>query len=316
MRALQVIAPGRCEVVDVPPPEPEATQVLIRVRASAICTQHELKIFHGRYAPDMWKIDYPCEPGFPGHEGAGEIIALGREVGGLSIGQLVAFTGIGGSGTHAEIIVRDAGAVVPLPENADLVAAALCEPAACVLHAFDLAGPLAGRDVAVVGLGPTGLVAVQLARLAGASSVLGLDPVPARRELAEKLGADRVLDPTAPGAASGLDLAADVVIECSGNAHSIEQSFRIARHLVVIFGVTSEPIQVNQAVWFHRELEIRNAKILGPDPMATFRRAVDLFTAGELDLACLVSHCLPLESYRDALSMLADRQALKVVLLP
>lgn len=316
MRALQVIAPGHWQVVDVPMPEPGPGQVLIRVRASAICTQHELKIFHGQYAPDMWRIEYPCEPGFPGHEGAGEIVALGPGVTQLAAGQPVAFTGIGGGGSHAEFVVRDAGTVVLLPPGADLAAAALCEPAACVLHAFDLAGPLEGRSVAVAGLGPTGLVAVQLARLAGASSVLGLDPVPERREFAEKLRADIVLDPTAPGAADELDNAADVVIECSGNARSIEQAFRTARRLVVIFGVTSDPIQVNQAVWFRRELEIRNAKILGSDPMATFQRAVELFAAGKIDLACLISHRLPLESYGEALEMLSERRALKVVLLP
>ncbi len=69
-------------------------------------------------------------------------------------------------------------------------------------------------------------------------------------------------------------------------------------------------------MWFHRELEIRNAKILGPEPMPTFRRAVDLFASGELDLASLVTHRLPPTRYEEALALLAEGKALKVVLTP
>lgn len=316
MRALQVVAPGRAVVVKLPEPVLEPGQVLIRVRASAICTAHELKVFHGQYPREMLQVDYPAPPGFPGHEAAGEVVAVGPGVEGIGVGQPVATTGMGGEGTHAEMLLRDAQFIVPLPEEADLTAAALCEPAACVLHAVDLAGPLDGRTVAVAGLGPTGLVAVQLVRGAGAASVLGIDPVPSRRELAERLGAHTTLDPVAPQAARKLERAAEVVIECSGNARSVEQSFCTAARLLVIFGYTSDLIQVDQAVWFHRELEIRNARILGPDPMATFRRAVNQFAIGELDLASLVTHYLPLGRYEEALSLLAARQALKVVLVP
>jgi 2-desacetyl-2-hydroxyethyl bacteriochlorophyllide A dehydrogenase len=316
MRVLQVVAPRDVRIVDLPEPTPGEGEVLLRVRASAICTVHELKVFLGEYPPEILAVTYPAPPGFPGHEAAGEIVAVGPGVTHLAPGQLVATTGIGGEGTHAELLLREADCVVPLPEGTDPAAAALCEPAGCVLHAVDLAGPLDGRTVAVAGLGPTGLVAVQWAGRAEAESVLGIDPVEPRRALAERLGADETVDPLAPGARDRLECAADVVIECSGNARSVEQSFRTADRLLVIFGYTSDPIQVDQAVWFHRELEIRNARILGPEPMVTFRRAVTAFAAGELDLARLVTHRLPLEGYEEALNLLAERQALKVVLTP
>jgi len=316
MRALQVMAPRDVRIVDLPDPAPGEGQVLLRVMATAICTVHELKVFFGEYPPEMLSVTYPTPPGFPGHEASGEIVAVGPGVTHLAPGQLVATTGIGGEGTHAETLLREADCVVPLPEGADPAAAALCEPAGCVLHAVDLAGPLDGRTVAVAGLGPTGLIAVQLARRAGAASVLGIDPVDSRRALAERLGAGRTVDPMAPGARDCLERAAEVVIECSGNARSVEQSFRTAGRLLVIFGYTSNPIQVDQAVWFHRELEIRNARILGPEPMATFGRAVAAFAAGELDLAPLVTHRLPLEGYEEALNLVAERRALKVVLTP
>jgi len=316
MRVLQVMAPRDVRIVDLPEPTPGEGQVLLRVRASAICTVHELKVFHGDYPPEMLAVTYPEPPGFPGHEAAGEVVAVGPGVTHLAPGQLVATTGIGGEGTHAELLVRQADCVFALPEGADPAAAALCEPAGCVLHAIDLAGPLGGRTVAVAGLGPTGLIAVQWVRRAGAESVVGIDPVEPRRVLAERLGANETVDPRAPGASERLERAAEVVIECSGNARSVEQSFRTADRLLVIFGYTSDPIHVDQAVWFHRELEIRNARILGPEPMVTFGRAVAAFAAGDLDLAPLVSRRLPLESYEEALNLLAERQALKVVLTP
>jgi threonine dehydrogenase-like Zn-dependent dehydrogenase len=290
--------------------------VLLRVRASAVCTAHELKVFHGQYPPSMFGEGYPAPPGFPGHEAAGETAAVGSGVTGLAVGQLVATTGIGGAGTHAELLLRQADCVAPIPADADPAAAALCEPLGCVLHAVELAGDLTGRTLAVAGLGPTGLIAVQLVRRAGAASVLGLDPVAERRELAETLGADHTLDPTAPGAPGELERVAEVVIECSGNARSVEQSFRTAARLLVIFGYTSDPIQVDQSVWFHRELEIRNARILGEDPMGTFGQAVGLFATGQIDLASLVSCRLPFERYEGALALLAERRALKVVLEP
>jgi 2-desacetyl-2-hydroxyethyl bacteriochlorophyllide A dehydrogenase len=316
MRAVQVMAPGRAELVELPDPTPGPGQVLMRVVATTVCAAHELKVFRGQYPRGMWPITYPAAPGFPGHEAAGEIVAVGPSVDGPSVGQLVATTGIGGEGTHADLLLRDAPTVVVLPGEPDSAAAAVCELAACVLHAFDVAGPLDGRPVAVAGLGPAGLVAVQLARLAEAASVLGIDPVAARRGLAERLGADRTVDPLAPGVGEGLERAAEVVIECSGHARSVEQSFRTATRLLVIFGYTADPIRVAQDVWFHRELEIRNAAILGPDPMATFRRAVGLFAAGRLDLASLVTHRLPLASYVEALELAAEQKALKIALLP
>jgi len=316
MRAIQVVAPGEVRIVELPSPSPGPGQVLLRVRASAICAAHELKVFGGQYPPSMFGEGYPAPPGFPGHEAAGEIVAIGSGVTGLETGQLVATTGIGGAGTHAELLLRQADCVVPIPADADPAAAALCEPLGCVLHAVELAGDLTGRTVAVAGLGPTGLIAVQLVRRAGAASVLGLDPVAQRRDPAERLGADRTLDPTAPGAGGELDRAVEVVVECSGHARSVEQSFRTAARLLVVFGYTNDPIQVDQSVWFHRELEIRNARILGADPMGTFRRAVALFAAGEIDLASLVSCRRPLERYEEALALLAERKALKVVLEP
>jgi 2-desacetyl-2-hydroxyethyl bacteriochlorophyllide A dehydrogenase len=316
MRVLQVVAPRDVRIVDLPEPVPGEGQVLLRVLASAICTVHELKVFHGDYPPEMLAVTYPRPPGFPGHEAAGEIVGVGPGVTRPAPGQLVATTGIGGEGTHAEMLLRQADCVLALPDDADPAAAALCEPAGCVLHAIDLAGPLEGRTVAVAGLGPTGLIAVQWARREGAASVLGIDLVEPRRSLAESLGADETVDPLAPGARDRLERAAEVVIECSGNARSVEQSFRTADRLLVIFGYTSDPIQVDQAVWFHRELEIRNARILGPEPMVTFGRAVAAFAAGEIDQAPLVSRRMPLESYEKALEVLEERRALKVVLTP
>jgi len=288
----------------------------VRIAASTICAAHELKVFHGSYPPAMWPPGYPTAPGAPGHEAAGEVVAVGPGVEGVACGQRVTMTGIGGDGTHAELVLREATAVVPVPLDTELATAALCEPAGCVLHAVDQAGPLRGRTAAVAGLGPTGLIAVQLARHAGAESVLGIDPVPARRELAQQLGADQTLDPLAPEAGAHLERAAEVVIECSGHARSVEQSFRTAARLLVIFGYTTEPLRVDQTVWFERELEIRNSAVLGHDPMGTFARAVALFVGGELNLAPLISHRLPLDRYTAALELVADHQALKVALVP
>ena len=150
----------------------------------------------------------------------------------------------------------------PLPDGMSPEAAVCLDPAVMALALRDARIALGDR-VAVFGLGAIGLMAVQLARLAGAERVIALDPIPARRELALALGADDALDPRADGGDAGLairrltarsdralgvhlpgsrivggyreaptvagDLGVDVAVEASGSSHALHQAIRATR---------------------------------------------------------------------------------------
>src|SRR5690606_36066336 len=121
-----------------------------------------------------------------------------------------------------------------------------------------------GDHVAVYGLGAIGLIAVQLARLSGALRVTAIDPIAARREMALKLGADEVFDPTAEDPAILIKVeqgtAPDVIIEASGNYHALQGALRLApmAGTVVTLGyyqAGAEPVRLGEE-WHHNRLNL------------------------------------------------------------
>ena len=129
MRSLQVVAPSRFEIVEIDRPARGPDEVLLEMRACCICNQHDRAVFAGR-AHGGAKT-YPLEPGFPGHEGAGVIVEVGGDVGGLAVGDHVVTTGIGGPPLYSEYVTRKADAVVKIPPHVDM---ALAAPLARIIH--------------------------------------------------------------------------------------------------------------------------------------------------------------------------------------
>jgi 2-desacetyl-2-hydroxyethyl bacteriochlorophyllide A dehydrogenase len=307
MKAVQIKAPGVASVVDVPQPRPNRGELLLRVMSCALCNQHDANTFYGRYRRYR-RGGFPRPPGQPGHEGAGVVAAVGEGVDGWNVGDRVAIAG--GSGLYAEYVVRPAHEVVRLPPGVAFDHGAPLELAACVLNAVRKAGDLRDKRVAVSGLGPAGLLAVQLSRILGATEVAGIEPLPARRAVAAELGADLCVSPEDAGRLAR----PHVVIDCSGNAESIQRSFRLATEQVVLFGYTEEPILVDQEVWFASELTVHAARVLGRRGIANLAEVVGYLADGRLNTATLVTHRLPLEAYAEAVALVERAEGLKVVL--
>jgi threonine dehydrogenase-like Zn-dependent dehydrogenase len=166
---------------------------------------------------------------------------------------------------------------------------------------MDLASVSPGMSVAVLGGGVIGQLMVQLARLAGASTVVLATRQASRRALAERLGATATIDPraadtvTAIGGAGGIvPGGADVVLECAGTITTFEQSVALARRggTVVIFGVApqGERASISPFEVFSRELRIVGSYL---NPL-THGRAVELVATGTLSLEPLITHRLSL----------------------
>jgi len=328
MRALRLTEPGRFEIVELERPHPGEGQVLLHVDAATICNQHDLRQWRGEARR------YPCEPGFPGHEGAGTVVAVGPGVRGLAVGDRVVTSGIGGEPLYREYVLRRQEAVARVT-GPSLPAAHLAplELFGCARRALGHAGRLAQKRVGVVGLGPAGIAAVMLLRLEAPGEIVGIDLSAERRQRALSAGADRVLDgalflglheaagrrlsgeSTAEDAEllrRAEELALEVVFDCTGSARALESSFLLARSELVIFGFVKEPGRFLQAAWFARELVIRNSKILTLDDLHAVAR---LTSWGLLTPGLLVTHVLPFHRYAEALELVAQGRALKVALV-
>ena len=319
MMQLQIVAPGRAEWRPAPIPEPGEGQVLMRVEGVTTCAHWDMHIMSGEPMFPGRPLPYPYTPGQPGHEAVGRIAALGAGVGIPAVGaRVVAWRDPGHHvpGCYAQYVCLAAENVLQAPEALEAQALAPLELAMCVQTSFDTLGQLGavnGARFGVSGLGPAGLIAVQMARAYGARQVIGIDPIAARRDLAARLGADDVMAPDAATFAADRygPQAFDAAIDCTGLPPSIEFLMDRSRHAVAAFGVLREEVRFGFRHW--AGLSLLGA---GAHNRRAAERALALVTAGKLQLAPLVSHTLPFSRYTEGIELLRAKQATKVCYLP
>jgi 2-desacetyl-2-hydroxyethyl bacteriochlorophyllide A dehydrogenase len=344
MRAVTFQAPGDVRVDEVAEPELLASDdAIVRVEASGICGS-DLHIYHGRVQ---------IEPGFViGHEYVGEVVAAGDEVSRVAVGDRVLGTygtacgecfycergefhkcdearvfGHGktlGSlqGAQAELVlVPHANLTLRrVPEGlSDDVALFAGDVMGTGFHAID-SRPLAeGESAAILGLGPVGLCAVQVARAAGASEVIAIDTVEDRLRMAESFGATPIHltegDPRGEvkklTEGRGVDLAVDAV----GHPDALDLALRLARKAgtVSVTGVYAERTEVHMGVLWIKALTLHSGHanvIKHLDPV------LELISSGKLDPAPLVTHHMKLDEAPEAYRVYDQREALKIVLTP
>jgi len=335
MRALRITAPGRFEVVEVEKPTCGDDQVLIRMRYSALCNQSDSKVFRARAGGLEWLLPsltgqpgvgdrllqflklhrgehFPMEPGFPGHEGSGVVEGVGGGVSDLSIGDHVTLTGIGGPPLHQQYVTRNAGTAIRVSDAVPLEQAAVLELYGCVHHCVSKLDDWQGRTVAVAGVGPAGLCAIQLVGLLRPAQLIALDLSPPRLQRAREQGATDTVDAGDTLAVAELMReGVEVVVDCTGSGESLRRSFAMSRDEVLIFGYTDVPFMADESVWFRNELTIRASRILGLDDLCA---VVSLVEAGELHPRALITHSLTLDRYDEAVRLVECKEAIKVLI--
>lgn len=309
MRALLIEKPGSCRLVDVPRPEPGAGEILVQVKVTALCNQHDLKVNRGLYRDNIY-LEYGV-PGFPGHEGAGVVVALGSGVTGFARGDHVAMSGLGGPPLYAEYVTRRADQVAKVGAALPLEQVAMAELFGCVHRAVHKVADYRGRSVAVFGCGAAGLAAIQLVKACGAGEVIGVDVAPDRRRLAGELGADRTLDAAdlAPLETAGVDIA----IECSGHKAAYAAACRTARADVIVFGYAEGVMELPLWPLFDRELTIHNSKWLTNDDLIAVVRLIE---SGRVRTAPLISRRLDFSGYAEAVAAVSRGEIIKAVMAP
>ena len=318
MKALQVIAPGQSRILDLPVPQPGPGQVLMRILAVTTCPQWDLHIRHNEPMFIGHQFHYPYAVGQPGHEAAGDIVAVGPGVTSIKPGDRVSAwkdAGHDRQGCYAQYVVHDADHVIKVPVDLPLEAVAPVELAMCVGSVFLMLqsmNGLSGRTVGVSGLGPAGLVAIQMARAEGAGRIIGFDLLAKRREQAMALGCDAVYDPTdCPLGARPGKLQLETAIDCVGAKSSVEFLMDRTEDIVALFGV-----QRSDYTYAPRHYsKLRLCGYQGHSRKAA-EYAVELIKDRKLDLAPLVTHHLPLEAYDEGIGLLERQEGMKICFWP
>ncbi len=318
MRILQYMGPGKVELHERPVPELKAGEVLVKVEGVATCPHWDLHLMRGEPMFPGRDFVYPYMPGQPGHEAAGEIVKVGQDVKDLREGMRVCMWRDPGHtrwGCYAEYVaaaenVIEVGRELPLEKVVSL------ELGMCVQVSFDQlmqVMDLEGKRVAIGGLGPSGLVAVQLARAYGAAEVVGIDPVPGRRALAEQLGADRTMEPGSKELPSDRRAkgAFDAAVDCTGLPASIQALMDRTKRVVAIFGVLRDEVRFGAQHW-------GGLILMGyvPHNQGAAERALKCIQRGQLNLEPLISAKLPLTRYEEGIALLREKQAVKICFLP
>lgn len=322
MKALQITGPGRFEIVDAPIPEIADDEVLVDVKVCNTCTQWDITVWRGI---DIFEREghpqYPLAPGATGHELAGVVVQAGKDVTRLKEGDHVAFwgapPGIGRpreTGGYAQFFVGHERSFVPYPKEFPFEQAALTEIFTCLTAAIFKAGEVVGKRVAVSGLGPAGLLAVQALKARGAAEVIAFDIAPDRLELARVLGADRVIIPESEEwqELTPRERNVDLAIDCIGLAASVNNLMRITRDHIIIFGVAHGDIRFSMEAW----LKGMKIEACGPRPEKGAYYARHLLTTGQVKVDRFISARLPLEEYAKGVQLLIDKQAIKVAFDP
>lgn len=334
MNAMVLRAPGDLALEEVPRPRAAPGHVLVRITHSGICGT-DLKIYRGAIPAHY--------PRIMGHEMVGEV--AGGETGDLKLGNRVIVDPVlycgacfhcrigqtnlcpaGGligretDGGFAEFAAVPRAQVFRLPDSLDLRLAPLIQVATTCLHAQRLAAVSRGESVAVIGLGVSGQLHVQVAKARGAGKVIGISRSRFKNDLARELGADVAIESGPDALKEVLDetegRGADVVIECTGIMASIADAIRMARPggRIVMFGITSATHgDLPFYDLYFKELRLINSRAAtGED----FPPAIDLARREVLRLEPLVTHRMALDELRTALGMLEDgaERRLKIIL--
>ena len=329
MKAAVVVTPGTIEIQNVPDPTPGPTDVVVQPAAVGICGT-DLHIMDGEFAPSF--------PIVPGHEFAGEIVAVGSAVTGYAAGDRVAVDpslfcghcyyckrargnqcenwgaiGVSVSGGAAEYVAAPMANLFRLPEHLAARDAALIEPLSCAVRGFDVLPRTMADNFLIYGSGTMGLMMMELAKRAGAATVSIVDLNPERLRTAERLGCTAAVT-----SADELDAPRgwDVVIDCTGVQAAIEDGLeRVGRGGTFLqFGVANydarvaiEPYEI-----YRREITITGSMAV----LHTFDRAGQLMAAGVLDPEVFVSHRFPLDSYAEALAQFRAGIGRKILIEP
>jgi threonine dehydrogenase-like Zn-dependent dehydrogenase len=318
MKAIQIVAPKKVEIVNVPVPSIAADEVLVRVECCVTCPHWDITLYNG---VDIFERPgfpkYPIPYGYPGHEMAGIVTAAGEQVTSLKIGDRVATLCTAGEfspGFYCEYVNRPEGLVTKIPDEVSYEAAASMEMCRFMVPYIRMLGldNIIGKRVGVTGMGPAGLIAMQMLKSLGSAEVVAVDVIPERLELAKKLGADETVNSATDEIKKLKDKPLGAAIDCSGISAGLQIALDHTRGSVSVFGVPHGNTVFTTRHW---GTNILSGGVGGPTAEDT-NFVLSLWRRRQLNTAALVTVKLPFERYAEGVELLMARKAIKVGFYP
>lgn len=297
-RQLYISEPYRIEIREEPRAELEADQARVKMLYSGISHGTEMNVYRGR---SSW--EFPVRSGY---SAVGEVVEVGADLTKAKVGDLVFHYAAHGS----EFMLPESGPVYPVPEGVDPKSAVIAALAGVAYNGVLESRTALGETAVVFGLGVVGLCASFQVRRAGAFRVIGVDPLPLRREAALNMGVDATIDPAAGDiqeqvkAANGGEWA-DVIIETSGAIAALNDALKVIKNqstIVALSWYSGDGSGLDLSRDFHfRRVNLRVAQASSVpvelSPRWTherkFRSALSLMP--EMPLDSLVTHTFPFE---------------------
>jgi len=322
---------------DVTQPSVGHNDVLIRVKRSAVCGT-DIHI----YQWDDWASNTIKVPTTIGHEFYGEVVECGGEVRGFTIGDRVSAeghitcgvcrncragrrhlcmntlgVGVNRDGAFAEYVTVPAFNVFKLPDSISDDMAAILDPLGNATHTA-LSFDLVGEDVLITGAGPIGIMAVAIARYAGARHVVITDINDYRLDLARKMGATRALNVSNQSIDDtmtelGMEEGFDVGMEMSGNPGAFRDMLRTMHHggKVAILGIPPDDMSIDWTDVIFKGLVLKG--IYGREMFETWYKMSSMLQSG-LDIAPVITHHFPADQYQGAFELMESGQSGKIIL--
>ena len=323
MKAVKMYAPGDLRVEEAAAPKVAEDEVLVKVMAVGVC---------GSDIPRANIYGAHVSPIILGHEFSGEIVETGNLVNRFKIGDRVVaaplipcfkchwcqqgeyalcedydYYGSRRDGAMAQLIAVKESNLLAIPENVSFEDAATTDPCANALHSMRRAGFKNEDTVCAYGAGPIGLFAVQYAKIAGAKKVIAVDIREEKLALAQKVGADVVINSAKVDAVKAIKEAtegrgADVVIDFSGIPAAQLQSIRSASKMgrVVFLGISHQGLDLTEKdvdLIMREQLDVRGSwnSFTDPFPGPDWTDSLDLFEKNGLTATDIISHRLTLD---------------------
>ena len=333
---------GNTELCDIPKPKAGRKQVVVKVEAAGLCGT-DLRF----YTTDEGKTKLKT-PIAIGHEGSGTVVEVGEGVTDVKVGDRVVCetsfelcgkceycttgyynmcvnrTSLGSKvdGFFAEYVLCNSDRIHKLPDNVSFEAGAMVEPLSCCVHGVLERSSLKPLDVCVVyGPGPLGIMAAQVAKVAGARVILvGTKHSKPRLELAKKMGIEETLvtgeddiDGYIRNITNGLG--ADVVIECSGSGKALDDCFKIVKRVGEVL-LLSAPSDYRANLWDNMILkEVSLVGFISSKP-TSWVKSLKLLERGLVDVESLISHKFSIDDWKEAFELGVSKEAIKIIIYP
>ncbi len=318
---------------NVPLPEPQAEEVLVKVKYASICGTDI-----GIYDWIPWAQAHIKPPQIIGHEMVGEVIEVNTKhktkikkgdfvssethifclncyqcsIENYHICENMKLFGIGRNGAFAEYATIPLRTTWKNDPSLPLEAMSVQEPLGNAVNVVSKAN-VKGKKILVMGLGPTGLCAGMVAKAYGAKEVVGINRREYRRKLAARIGFDRTLEQLDPSEYDTFD----AVLEMSGNRIGIQVALDAVRisGKIIAFGIPKEKIDVDWGKYLINK-EITIGSVFGRQIWDTWKETTRLLTSKEIDLRKIITHKFSLAEFEKAMEVMKSGECGKVVLVP